>query len=298
MRTSSEGTHSAWQAGVAVERSDAIRNGTEDAAVGRLLKRSAHGDVVLLEAGGPEGGPVVVKTRWPRSGWSRLRDYGAPSPAREYERAAEFCTLAGVEVPEVLGVVDAGWPAEPCRVVSRAVVGAVPLLEAVREARGSARRRLARALGRFVARLHRAGVYVPDLKHENLLVRVAPDAEPGFIVVDLDRTRRLPGGLSRRRRIRNLVQLHWRLSWESTPRERLLVLGWYVRSLGDGSEGLALLAHDVDRARRRKQRRLLRRRRRSGRLPSERPGISAMIICQNEARRIRRARLLLRIRLL
>lgn len=272
-----------WDPAEAIRFAARVREGGSG---GRVLKRSEHGSVVWLDGAGPEGEAVVVKVRRPNRVWSRIGGRFTTSPARVHADVARECGIRGVAVPEVLAVDDEGWPERACTVVTRAIDGAEPVLAVVPDGR-LARARLARALGSFVGRLHRAGIYVPDLKHENVLVVRGADGSIELVLVDLDRARLPRGGLSRRRRIRNLVQLHWRLSWEATPRERELLFAQYVRELGVEEEEAMKLARDVDRARRRKQRRLLRRRRRRGELPDERPGLSAMVICQNEARRIR-----------
>lgn len=50
--------------------------------------------------------------------------------------------------------------------------------------KGDARRRLLAQLGRYLARLHEAGIDPPDLHGENLLLRRAPEA--GFALIDVD----------------------------------------------------------------------------------------------------------------
>lgn len=273
-----------WSPGDAVRDASAILAG---GAGGRILKENEHGSVVWVDGAGPRGEAVVVKSRHPNTAWSRRRARFIVSPARRQRDAAVLCAAAGVAVPEVLAIDDAGWPGAPCHAISEAVPDAVPFLKALHAASPRRRRTLSRALGRFTARLHRAGIYVPDLKHENLIVTAAEADEPEVVLVDLDRARPPRGGLSRRRRIRNLVQLHWRLSWETSRREQQLMFAQYGQAFGETRASNAKLAEDVDRARRSKQRGLLAMRRRRGERPSERPGVSAMIICQNEARRIR-----------
>lgn len=253
-------------------------------APGRLLKQNRHGRVVWVDRAGPRGEEVVVKSRYAKDVWDRARARVVGSPCQQHADVARQCEAAGVCVPTVLGVVDG--PEGESHVVSTAVVGASPLADVAASLAPRRRLRLARVVGRFVASLHRAGIYAPDLKHENLLVADVASS-PRIVLVDLDRARVLNGGLSRRRRIRNLVQLCWRLSWETTERERELLFRQYVSAMGETAASGVRLAQDVDRARRAKQRRLLRKRQRRGSRPTERPGISAMIICQNEARRIR-----------
>jgi len=283
----------AWSAEEAVARAEAVAlleaaTATEPAATGiagdRLLKRGPRSTVVWLEDAGPEGTPVVVKTFVARRG-GRRAGIGRP-PAQAQLEAARALRAAGIETPVVHAAVDRGWPKAPCHVISAAVADGSTLLEQIGRVDRRGRYRLARALGDFVARLHLSGWYVPDLKHENLLVRSHRSGAPLLVLIDLERARRPRLGVSARRRLRNLVQLHWRLSWESTPREQVAFLAAYRAVLGS-STPLADLAKRVDRARRRKQRSLLGRRRRAGVTPSERPGLSCMIICQNEKAQIR-----------
>ena len=254
---------------------------------GEVLKRGGHGAVVRLRGVGPDGADVFVKERNARRGAVALSSLGGTSPARQHAEMARQMREAGVDTPEVLAIDDAQWPRGRCRVATIEVERGEPLLVALSRLSEADRASLARGLGAFVARLHVAGLYVPDLKHENLLVRDAGTTDASFVVVDLDRARRLPRGVSRRRRVRNFVQLHWRLSWESTPAERRLVLAAYADAMGMAPAEATAFGREVDRERRRKQKRLLRRRRHRGAMPTERPGLSAMIICQNEARRIR-----------
>lgn len=272
-----------WEPSVAVLEADRV---VEGAGGGRVLKESEHGRVVWVEGAGPSGEDVVVKSREPNGRWPWWPVGVVSSPARQQQVIADECERAGIDVPRVLGVDDAGWPSGGSHVVSSAVVDAVPITELLTRLTPRRRLRLARILGRFVARLHESGIYVPDLKHENLLVRDA-SISPRIVLVDLDRARVPRGGVSRRRRVRNLVQLHWRLSWETTRRERELLFLQYAVAAGETPESAARLASEVDRARRAKQGRLLTKRKRRGARPDERPRISAMIICQNEARRIR-----------
>jgi tRNA A-37 threonylcarbamoyl transferase component Bud32 len=63
---------------------------------------------------------------------------------------------------------------------------------------------LAFALGEFVGKLHREGLYHGDLKPPNLLVQEVPGAPPRLLLIDLEA---LAGRLTSRRRAKNLAQL-------------------------------------------------------------------------------------------
>ncbi len=84
------------------------------------------------------------------------------------------------------------------------------------------RRALARALGRFLRRLHDADVRHRDLKAPNLLVRAGSGATPAFWVTDLDGARVVRRGVGWRRRARDLARLDASLAAGSTDRARVL----------------------------------------------------------------------------
>lgn len=109
----------------------------------------------------------------------------------------------GAPVPEVIAAAVHGWGAYRSAVVTGELTGVRPVLAALRAAEpGEARAAVARAAADAVARLHRAGVVHPDLNLGNIVV----DATRGAIV-DLDRARLVPGGLSARLRERGLRRL-------------------------------------------------------------------------------------------
>src|SRR5437762_798036 len=125
----------------------------------------------------------------PRRGWRSRVD-----------RAAG---LHGAPGPEVIAAAVHGWGAYRSVVVTGELPGVRPVLAALRAAEpGEARAAVARAAADAVARLHRAGVVHPDLNLGNIVV----DATRGAIV-DLDRARLVPGGLSARLRERGLRRL-------------------------------------------------------------------------------------------
>ncbi|HEY8517860.1 MAG TPA: glycosyltransferase [Candidatus Binatia bacterium] len=265
----------------------AARGLRDDAPARRVLKDGKRGTIVWLDDAGPSGEAVVVKYFAPRSPLRRALALWQGSPARVQQRSAEALLAAGVAVPEPLGVVDAiGDPAAPTSaLVLRAVVDGRTVKQAYLELGKRERRALARELGRFVARLHARGVYVPDLKESNLLVR-RDEHGFAFVLVDLDRVRFPRGGLSARRRLANLVQLDRSIGRYADDRDRLAFLATYRLGL-PSKERLSRMAATVDVARRRKDRSVARRRRRAGIKPEDRLPISCIIICGNEAHRIR-----------
>jgi hypothetical protein len=127
---------------------------------------------------------------------------------------------------------------------------------------------------------------VPDLRDANLMVRRG--ATRRIVVVDLDRWRRPRFGLSRRRRLANLVQLERTLGWYAAIREKIALLSSYRRAMAADEPSLAALARAVERARRRKDDAVARRRRRRRVQPDERVAVSAIVICGDEIDNIRR----------
>lgn len=273
------GARGAWDAGAVVARA------LDPATPGRrVLKEGRRRLVVWLDDAGPAGEPVVVKRTPLRSAWHRLDARLRGAPASTQRACAELLLASGVAVPEPLAAVEA---ASASTLVSVAVTDTRGLLDCYLASDPVARRRFARALGAFVARLHAAPVWVPDLKESNVLVRDAANGALEFVLVDLDRARPAPGGPSARRRLANLVQLDRSLGAYADRRERLLFLGAYRAGLPDAGESLDALARRVERARRTKDVQVSRRRRRKGVKPEDRLPISCLVICGNEAHRIR-----------
>ncbi|QDU18860.1 lipopolysaccharide kinase InaA family protein [Urbifossiella limnaea] len=120
------------------------------------------------------GGAVYVKHLRPRGLRAWLREVVRPPKARlEFENAL-LLAARGVPTVEPLawGGPDSAWPGESL-LVTRARDSAVPftdLLEALPARPPAERRRVAVALGRFLAQLHDAGVTHPDPHPGNLLV--------------------------------------------------------------------------------------------------------------------------------
>ena len=254
----------------------------------RVLKDGRRCTVVWLDDGGPAGDAIVVKHMPLRSPLRRLAARLGGSPASVQRRSAEALLAAGIEVPVPLAVVEhPGRGTRPAStLVTRAVVGGRTLRQSYLELDRTKQRALARALGRFVARLHASGAWVPDLKESNVLVR---EDERGFafVLVDLDRVRFPRQGLSARRRLANVVQLDRSIGAYAEARDKLAFLATYRRGLPVRAPALADMARVAEAARRRKDRSVARRRRRAGIKPDDRLPISCIVICGNEAHRIR-----------
>ena len=261
-----------------------VRRALDPASAGRhVLKQGRRRLVVWLDDAGPGGEAVVVKQIPLRSVWHTLETRLRGRPASVQSACADRLLAAGVPVPKPLGAVE---DERTSTLVSEAITGAQGLLATYLQSDDRARRRFARDLGAFVARLHGSGVWVPDLKESNVLVQ-RDGAALRFVLVDLDRAREVRGDLSRRRRIANLVQLDRSLGAYADRRERLAFLAAWQRALRAAREPLGPLARTVERARRRKDVSVARRRRRAKIKPEDRLPISALVICGNEAHRIR-----------
>ena len=269
---------SSWDAAAVVARA------LDEATPGRrVLKDGRHRSVVWLDGAGPSGEAVVVKQIPLRSVWHALEARLRGRPASLQRACAERLLATGVDVPRPFGTVE---DERTSTLVSEAIAGARGLLATYLQSDDRARRRFARALGAFVARLHASGVRVPDLKESNVLVQ-RDGASLRFVLVDLDRVRVPRGGVSRRQRVTNLVQLDRSLGAYADRRERLAFLVAYRRGLPGEQEPLAALARTIERARRSKDVSVARRRRRARIKPEDRLPISALVICGNEAHRIR-----------
>ena len=273
-----------WDAAAAVEAALAMASGGE--GVGRVLKQGRRGSVVWLDDAGPEGVAVVVKTvvsRGPQ--WPGAHRFG--SPAQRQFRAARLLRDAGVGTPEPLGAVDRADGSRTSSFVARAEVEGEPLDAFLPGVLGADRRVFARALGRFLAAVHRSGIYVPDLRDKNLLAARLPGGGFRFSIVDLDRVRRPLGGLSWRRRRQNLVQLDRTLGWIASERERLATIVAYWRASPPPRPPLGRMVAEVDKVRRRKDRQVARRRARAGIVPEERQKLACIVVAGNEIAHIR-----------
>lgn len=262
-----------------------VRHAFRDGADRRVLKQGRRTDVVRVEGAGPAGEPVVVK-RTRLDGGARLQSLFGRSPAEEHWRGVGLLEAAGVGTAAALAVVEETGPEPASTVVCAALDDVEPLRAAWLGRDANGRRALARALGEAFAALHRSGLYVPDLRDANLMVR-RRGARDEIVVVDLDRWRRPRLGLSRRRRVANLVQLERTLGWYAGGRDKLRLLAAYCGAMATPGEGPRDLLRRVQRARQRKDAAVARRRRRAGVRPDERVAVSAIVICGNEIANIR-----------
>jgi serine/threonine protein kinase len=93
------------------------------------------------------------------------------------------------------------------------------------------RRNFLRALAGLFSRLHRAKIYHSDLKDANIIVSAGSIGEERFFLLDLEGVRRC-SFLSRRRRIKNLVQLNRTLGRFLSRSDKLFFLISYLTMNG------------------------------------------------------------------
>ncbi|MGH9750857.1 MAG: lipopolysaccharide kinase InaA family protein [Candidatus Polarisedimenticolia bacterium] len=136
---------------------------------------------------------------------------GAGRILRQVDVAAEL-RRRGVPTPEVVAV---GWrrvagPLAVHAVLTRAVPGAVTLLDAAHRERGAPRRSILAACARLVRSLHDAGFAHADLNLTNILIESRAGGDR-LSIIDLDGGRFVaagtPGGLGESRRLRSLARL-------------------------------------------------------------------------------------------
>jgi len=142
------------------------------------------------------------------------------------------------------------------------------------------RRGFARALGALFRRLHLAGVYHNDLKDVNVLV-VGSRKRPGFVLLDLERVR-FSRDVSRRRRVKNLVQLARTLGPAASRADRLRFLTAYLGA----PAGRAERRYWVERVRAATARKDRERRRPGPPLPG--PAVTCTIVAQDEEEHLER----------
>ncbi len=148
-------------------------------AKGVPAKENLSRTAVPCEIAGQKAFLKIHRSRSPLEGFKQAL---APK-SRQEARLARRLREVGGSAPEPLA---AGWDARGSYLLTRELAGARPL----NETEGSPA--LARALGALMARLHRVGLWHPDLHAGNLLVSTAPDASPWLTVADLPSAKLIP----------------------------------------------------------------------------------------------------------
>lgn len=227
-----------------------------------MVKDAARTAVARVRIGGRE---LWVKRFKPYRWYRRIEAAAGAGFARRSWRASEMLRAAGFATAPPLAVVELsrfGCPAE-AYFVTAAVEGAVPAgrfwLERESGWSLAERRRFLRDGARELRRLHDAGFYSRDANPDNVLVAFARGAPTRFFWIDLESIRAV-GTVSRRRRLKNLVQLLGVVRERVTPGDRLRALRAYVQGEGPLREWVAAAAA-LDR---RKRAEYARRKRRAG----------------------------------
>jgi aminoglycoside phosphotransferase (APT) family kinase protein len=168
------------------------------------------------------GGKAVYVRKYVRGGAARrlVHDRFVLRPERPLRElvVTEAARAAGCPVPHVLaiaieeaGIGYRGW------IVTEAIDGVRPLIDAYVECSGPARAALLAGVGAAMRRLHAAGVYHVDLTGHNVLVG------PGDRVVFVDFDRAFLGPPASERHVRAGTRRFWR-SMEKLARRRRLAL--------------------------------------------------------------------------
>ena len=275
----------------------------------RVLKHDRGTTVTLLML---PTGAVVIKHQclhtWRR--WGDALWHG--SPARRAWWGAQLLQAKGFSVPRPLAAFDK-WTAGTVQeswYCSEGLLTQTPLDVYWREQQPrwtrQQRRAFLQSLAEFLRAFHAAGLYAGDMRDANLLVEAEGAAHWKFSLVDLDRILHYER-LSRRRRLKNLVQLERTLGRKARASERLFFLYQYLGSPLPPRPQRYTLMRRLLRLRERKDREYARRRARhalqststaarvgrgaallpAGTAPDHAP-ISCCIVCYNEERNIRR----------
>jgi hypothetical protein len=202
-------------------------------AGGEPLRRSRHASTYQIRLGTSLRGEaeVFIKLLDAPRGLKAVRRLILRSRAQRLHAILDALSAAGFAVAPILIIGEERRSGRTMMVTAR--VAGEPLPRFLRGARGmpAPRRKLLRALGAEVARLHRAGFIHGDLTPYNIFV--ANGTPPRFSLIDHERTAR-PFFNWERRRLRNLVQL-CRFELEGMSRtDRLRIVDAYGRAM-DGA---------------------------------------------------------------
>ncbi len=156
-----------------------------------VVKRNLQRTVYRVTLPGGTAFVKVCRANTPRA-W--VREILRPPKARlEFENALRLQSLGlGCTSPLAWGERDSRWPGDSV-IVTREQADAEPLdaylTDRLAGTHLGVRRQLAVELGRFVARLHDAGVRHPDPHPGNFLVEVPPSRVPRFFLLDVHSVR-------------------------------------------------------------------------------------------------------------
>jgi tRNA A-37 threonylcarbamoyl transferase component Bud32 len=203
-----------------------------------IVKQGPHCTVYRIASPGLD---VHVKHYHPTDARSRARALLRTSKARSEADRAREAAARGVPTLETLAVGEAAAGSflatrtvDDARNLTTFLEEELPAFAPRRQVH--VRQSLAAALGRFLARMHDAGVVHADLHPGNLLVRLRSDDEPELYLIDLYAVR-LGAPLDWPRARDNLVVLNRWFSLRATRSDRLRCwrVYWAARALPFGS---------------------------------------------------------------
>lgn len=201
----------------------------------RFVKDHLRTAVAAVEV---EGREIFVKRFKPYAWYRRLEDLVLRTRARRSWQVAGELAEAGFRPAPALAFVERrvfGLPADSYFLMEK-VEDAVPAGRwwVEEAAKGGVRRRreLLRAFARDLRHFHDAGFYTRDANATNFLVRPGAAGGLEIFVLDLENVRR-PGRVSRRRRIKNLVQAERPIRTDLTTRDRLCFVAAYLEGSSD-----------------------------------------------------------------
>lgn len=180
------------------------------------------------------------KIFFPRSVVERLKSLFRGDRCQRAVKASNALIGAGFNAPPVLfhGRVD-GYP----YMVTRETPG-IPFRQYLHQQRDgrslpiqglALRRKVLRALGREVGRLHASGFSHGDLRTGNVLVAIENASSVRVYFLDNEGTRRhLFGRVPRRRRVKNLAQLNMDAPSLASRTDRLRLFLAYLEGIGSG----------------------------------------------------------------
>jgi len=208
--------------------------------------RSSRYALVQYRPAGPDAPPCYFKRFLMRGLRDHLKHCFRASRARRAVRGDRLLQAAGLGVPDTLALLEQRWfgLVRGSAVVTRALEDYSDTYDWFHGGRGSCaeRQALVRALGRDVARFHRAGLSHGDMRKSNVLFR--PVGE-GFDLrwLDNERTRkwlRLPY----RERVRNLMDMNMEREGLSRT-DRLRFWKAYLDETGLRGDAARSLMRDV-----------------------------------------------------
>jgi tRNA A-37 threonylcarbamoyl transferase component Bud32 len=214
--------------------------------LGAAVKSGPHRIVRRVELA--EGLAIYIKHNLLPDARAWLRQCVRPSKARMEMELALALAQRGIPTiePLALGEQEAAFGAGASYLVTRALEGtqtlntlmAVAATTMSQQEQTRLRQRLAIALGRFVARLHEAGVKHGDFHAANILVRLDDNGHPHFWLIDLN-TLKLGAPLDWGAARENLVMLaRWFMTRVSRPdRLRFWQAYYEARRMGPWPRG-------------------------------------------------------------